>query len=117
MPALTRRRSTDAREESWLVFFGDVYGAGHAGSIRDRPRANALVARLRHSMKPARPSRLHGRCSWPTALMQTFRRSGTIGTGLRGNTRCARRETAVAIPEFSHRNPESPASSMTPAPL
>jgi hypothetical protein len=32
MPTLTRRRSTDAREESWLAFFGDV----HVGTIAIR---------------------------------------------------------------------------------
>jgi hypothetical protein len=32
MPALTRRRSTDAREECWHIFYGDV----HAGTIAIR---------------------------------------------------------------------------------
>ena len=32
MPALTRRRSTDAREESWPVYFGDV----HVGTVAER---------------------------------------------------------------------------------
>src|SRR4030081_2590801 len=32
MPALTRRRSTDAREECWHVYYGDV----HAGTIAIR---------------------------------------------------------------------------------
>jgi hypothetical protein len=32
MPSLTRRRSTDAREESWHVYYGDV----HAGTIAIR---------------------------------------------------------------------------------
>ena len=29
MPALTRRRNPDARQESWLVYYGDV----HVGTI------------------------------------------------------------------------------------
>jgi hypothetical protein len=32
MPALTRRRSTDAREECWHVYYGDV----RAGTIEIR---------------------------------------------------------------------------------
>jgi len=32
MPALTRRRSTDAREERWHIYYGDV----HAGTIAIR---------------------------------------------------------------------------------
>ena len=32
MPELTRRRSTDAREECWHVYYGDV----HAGTIAIR---------------------------------------------------------------------------------
>jgi hypothetical protein len=32
MPALTRRRSTDAREECWHIYYGDV----HAGTIAIR---------------------------------------------------------------------------------
>jgi hypothetical protein len=32
MPELTRRRSFEAREESWHVFYGDV----HAGTIAKR---------------------------------------------------------------------------------
>src|SRR5712671_3281068 len=35
MPALTRRRSTDAREECWHVYYGDV----HAGTIAIRTGA------------------------------------------------------------------------------
>jgi hypothetical protein len=32
MPTLTRRRSTDAREECWHVYYGDV----HVGTIAIR---------------------------------------------------------------------------------
>jgi hypothetical protein len=57
MPALTRRRYRDAREECWHIYFGDVHagtvglrtGVPHAadpwaalvGSIRARIRGNA----------------------------------------------------------------------------
>ena len=44
MPVLTRRRSPDAQQETWLVYYGDVhigtiseragvYGASYAGQI------------------------------------------------------------------------------------
>ena len=32
MPELTRRRSTDAREECWHIYYGDV----HAGTVAIR---------------------------------------------------------------------------------
>ncbi|MFY9951942.1 hypothetical protein [Bradyrhizobium sp.] len=32
MPALTRRRSRDHRQECWLIYFGDI----HAGTITER---------------------------------------------------------------------------------
>ncbi|WP_456638532.1 hypothetical protein [Bradyrhizobium sp. USDA 10063] len=32
MPVLTRRRDLDARQESWLIYFGDV----HVGTVRRR---------------------------------------------------------------------------------
>ena len=36
MPTLTRRRDPDAREEAWLIFYGDV----HVGTIGKRTEAD-----------------------------------------------------------------------------
>jgi hypothetical protein len=41
MPALTRHRSPDAREEAWRIFYGDVRVgtiAKHVGIPNDKPR-------------------------------------------------------------------------------
>ena len=51
MPELTRRRSTDAPEKCWHIYYGDVHahttrirGSGPAASIQARIQANIRVA-------------------------------------------------------------------------
>ena len=79
MPELTRRRSLDAPDECWHVYFGDVRvgtiairtgmppgeirGVGLAGFIPGAIRGNAPTALLPRSTGPARTLRMLGACS------------------------------------------------------
>jgi len=78
MPELTRRRSNDAREECWHVYYGDVLagtipdpqrqtrmmkirGNGIAVSIQAAIRANIRTEPRPASRRPAPISKKHGR--------------------------------------------------------
>jgi hypothetical protein len=91
MPALTRRRSRDHRQECWLIYFGDMpgrspsasairttprSGSGAAASIRDRTRATIRAAPPPASTRPAPTLRARGRTfcqSEPRADFQEWR--------------------------------------------
>src|SRR5258708_6588066 len=93
MPELTRRRSTDAREECWHVYYGDVLagpianrsgnphdgdrGDGIAVSIRGPTQANIRTEPPPASRRPASISKPRGRFFWRNEPMLTFRRGAT----------------------------------------
>src|SRR6266550_6681351 len=104
MPALTRRRSPDAPDECWHVYYGDVRvgtialrtgmppgedpGAGPAASMPAPIRENAPTAPRPRSTGPALISRRRGGCSCRTGGRPIFRRGATSGIGRRVSMRC-----------------------------
>jgi hypothetical protein len=79
MPALTRRRDVESRQEYWLIYYGDVHvgtiavrsgimtsrnGAGAAGSIRAPCPVSAQPARL----SPSKQARAAFESAWRVFL-------------------------------------------------
>jgi hypothetical protein len=95
MPELSRRRSTDAREECWHIYYGDIHagtiairtgnlmmrirGSGIAVSIRDRSRASNRTARPPPSTRPAPISSAPGGCFCRIELRLISRRGAISG--------------------------------------
>jgi hypothetical protein len=117
MPELTRRRSTDAREECWHVHYGDVLagtiaiGNGnphdedpwewHCGFYLGCHPGEPRPA----SRRPAPISKKHGRFFWRNEPRLTFRRGVTSKIGPLENMRCASRvasgrKTAIAETKY-----------------
>ena len=109
MPALTRRRNPDARQESWLVYYGDVHvgtiglrairsalinGNGAAASIRAPSRGTARPARPPPSTRRAPTSRKPGGSFSPIAQRPTSTNTGSTVLGQRGDTRCGIRDAS-----------------------
>src|SRR5450432_105505 len=106
MPELTRRRSTDAREECWHVYYGDVqagtiairsgnlhaenpsewscgfYPGSHPGEHQAEPPPA--------SRRPGLISRTPGRFFWRNEPRLTFRRGMTSKIGPLENMRCGK---------------------------
>src|SRR5712664_1226067 len=70
MPQLTRRRSTDAPEECWHVYYGDI----HAGTIAIRT-GNPHVA----GTSGGRPMRRIGIAPQRSACRMSFQKFNVIG--------------------------------------
>src|SRR5258708_18321601 len=102
MPPLTRRRSTDAREECWHIFYGDVQAGTIAiriGNPQDEDpwewycgfypgshpgeHQNGTAATFEEAAPISNP---HGRCFYPSPPMRTFSHTpcGTLARGVRG---------------------------------
>src|SRR3979409_796967 len=100
--ALTRRRSTDAPEECWHVYYGEI----HAGTIAIRsgiphdedpwewpcgfypgshPGEHQSGTAAPRSKRPAPTSRAVGRYSFRTEAKPILRPGAMHGTGPRGN--------------------------------
>jgi hypothetical protein len=105
MPGLTRRHDPDARQETWLINYGDV----RVGTIAERvgkPNRNASLAmvlrllsrepsprvhpaaRPRASRRPGAPLRWLGRSSLGTAPKPISRSTGAVGPAMLGNAPC-----------------------------
>jgi hypothetical protein len=104
MPALTRRRSPDAREECWHIYYGDV----HAGTIAIRTGVphdedpwgwscgfypGSHPGECTNGSAPtfdqAAPiSRMRGARFYRTERKTIFRRGAMRGIGPRGNMPC-----------------------------
>ena len=106
MPELTRRRSTDAREECWHVYYGDVlagtiairsgnphdedpwelhcgfYPGSHPGEHQDGTAASFDEARS--------DSKPRGRFFWRSEPRLTFRRGVASKIGPLENMRCGK---------------------------
>src|SRR5450631_3766041 len=104
MPELTRRRSTDAREECWHFYYGDVQTGtitirsgnphdedpwdGIAVSIRAHTQANIRTEPPPASTKRAPVSKPRGRFFWRNEPRLTFRRGVASKIGPLENMRC-----------------------------
>src|SRR4029453_12009944 len=100
MPELTRRRSLDAPDECWHVYYGDVRvgtiairagiplskirGAGLVASSPGASPGNVPTAQLPPSTRPASNSRMHGECFWRSGRKGILRLGAHSGTGPRG---------------------------------
>ena len=104
MPELTRRRSTDAREECWHIYHGDV----HAGTIAIRSgnphdedpwewhcgfypgsHPGEHQSGTAATFDQARPtSKPRGRYFWQTEPRLTFGHGAISATGPRANMKC-----------------------------
>ena len=113
MPELTRRRSTDAREECWHVYYDDVLAVqsrSAAATRMTKTRGNCIAASIRAltqanirtepppaSTKPAPISKPRGRFFWRSEPRLTFRRG--VASKLDRSKICdasSRRKTTIA---------------------
>jgi hypothetical protein len=95
MPALTRRRDHDRREECWLIFYGDIrvgtiavrsgiphhqplWGWRCGFYLRDRSRASSCPAPPLPSGKRAPTSRSHGSLETLQLMPSKIPESGVI---------------------------------------
>jgi hypothetical protein len=116
MPELTRRRSTDAREECWHVYYGDVQagtiairsgnpmkirGSGIAVSIR--AVIGRTLGRNRRQLRRG-PRRFEAawKVFWRSEPRLTFRRGMASKTGPLENMRCGKRaKTTIAETKYA----------------
>src|SRR5258707_10151480 len=100
MPELTRRRSLDAPDECWHVYYGDV----RVGTIAIRtgipPHEDpwGWACGFYPGSHPGEctdgaDSMMHGDCFWLSGRKQILRLGAHSGTGPAGNMRCGKPAT------------------------